>query len=229
MARVKYGAIVTEIKGKVGGQVFQRSGQVFSLRNNPSHKIPQSISAQRWRHKIALLASNWRTMSDTNKATWTTYANTFPTVDNFGNPIVLTGYQLYIYVNSVRYVGDTTIIQSTGAYAPPVLSDIDFDPYSISGASFNLLWNNAIAGGTAVRIYVSKRYALNSVNLNPEFSYAFNIASGTAVGTNFYSQLNANLAQPIVAGDYYFWKAVKYILSSGHWIVDNSSSLTIHA
>ena len=102
MARVQYGSIVTELKGSVGGQVFQAGNNSLVLRNKGYRKGTSSTARQAANRLISSQASDWRTLSVAQQSAWATAALSWPFVDKFGNTYYGTGYQCFIAYNSAR-------------------------------------------------------------------------------------------------------------------------------
>lgn len=224
MAVVNYGFGVAEIRGTIGSTTYQKCGQSKSMRINTQHKAPQSQLARISRQNFSIIANAWRILSLVTQTNWTNAAHTYPTVDSFGNAVILTGYQLFFYINRVRQLYNGVIVTTASNYIGPAISDIDFDPISVATSHWNLLWNNAIAANTVVLIYISPMYPGNSYNANPKYYFAFAIPPGTAVGTNFYAQYLAAAKFPPVTGMSFYWKALKVNQISGNYILDNSSN-----
>jgi hypothetical protein len=223
MAVAKYGALVTEVKGSISGITFQKMGQSLGIRANPSHKAPNSTYALNSRMKLCTLASFWRGLTPAQKDAWSTQAATYPSFDKFGNAKIMTGYQLFQYINRVKQLYNPSPVATATAYAPPTISDIDFNPYSVAGSSWTLLWNNAIAAGTYVIVYISIPYNGIAYIASPKYYFGFLIAPGTAVGTNFYSTVQAAFRIKPAVGQTFYWKAVKLNITTGQWIIDNGS------
>lgn len=96
MARVKYGAIITEIRGAVGGSIFQSNKYGFTMKNTPNMKLPNSeyvFSKQRF---MVQAAQNWRNQSEALRLQYVNYAITFPQYAYHAPTIPLSGYAVYL-------------------------------------------------------------------------------------------------------------------------------------
>ncbi len=128
-ASVKYGAIVSELKGKLGGQVFKggASGGVMMTKNqltgatSNGSKLTKAdagrvVNAQK---NIGNNASAWKDLTTEQRATWIAAAPNFPFKNKFGETYTPSGYQLYMSVNTnLSLVGVATL---TDAPEVPVL------------------------------------------------------------------------------------------------------------
>lgn len=121
MARVQYGSVVDRIDGKVGGHVFQKCGQSFSLRSKPAVIFSQSAAIKGTRFQFSSLASLWRSITLPQKQSFASYASTYPTYDRYGNKIILTPYQLFMYLNRPLVMAGYSPVTTCVAYsAPPI-------------------------------------------------------------------------------------------------------------
>lgn len=223
MAIVKYGTIITEIRGKVNSHVFQKCGQSLSMRSSNTNRSSLAASANTSRINFTRLGTRWRSMTQTQKDSFTNNAASYPTFNKYGDPIILTGYQLFQLINKRLKLVTSTPITTGTSYNPPATSDIDFNPFSIAGTSFTLLWNTAIAANTAVILYVSNPVSGSRYITNPKYHFCVVIHSGTAIGTNYYSTVLASFSNVPLVGYSFYWQAWKIDLLTGQSIIDNGA------
>lgn len=128
-AQVKYGAIITDMKGKAGGHVFKgtTAGGVMQSKATPLKGTSQNgkltkadagrvINTQA---NTAANATSWRELSDADRTNWTAAAVNFPFYNKFGQPYTPSGYQLYMSVNN-----NLLNIQETPLDTPPSPTDL---------------------------------------------------------------------------------------------------------
>lgn len=119
-AQVKYGAIITDMKGKAGGHVFKgtTAGGVMQAKASPlkgtssNGKLTKADAGRiiRTQANIAENASAWRSLTDANRAAWVAAAPNFPFYNKFGEPYTPSGYQLFMSVNSnLLNIGETPL------------------------------------------------------------------------------------------------------------------------
>jgi len=110
MARVKFGSVVTGIKGKVGGQVFQQNRYGWTLRQKPIATGNNSASKSAKRQMLLQVSQHWRTLTDAQRIGWNDMAPSWPHVDPFGDPVQLTGYNLFCMVSlNLLTIGGTIV------------------------------------------------------------------------------------------------------------------------
>lgn len=217
MAIVKYGTIVTELKGKFAGSVFQKCGNQLSLRANPSRISSQSNRALKTRNNMRALASAWASLSYSDKASYASAASSYPTLDKFGNPQVLQAYQLFVYINRVMQLVEASPVSSASAYYNILNSVVSNDDFSISAGQC-LLTLSAISGSNImVIIYASQP----SKSVQVAFSSARRFCgfSPAANGPSFdiYQILMDNFDLPPVVGDSFFIEIAMIDTDTGVW------------
>lgn len=99
MAKVKFGVIVTGIRGTVGGMTFSANASGSHARIWTRSSNPRSTLQQTARNRLATNALSWRSVSPTDQATWAAYAAANPQTDVFGNTYYWTAFQAYVKIN----------------------------------------------------------------------------------------------------------------------------------
>ena len=125
MARIKLGQLVVGIRGTVGGVTYSANASGPHVRL--WSKGPNAQTAIRAENlgRISGLGALWLSMTDGERADWTTFGLTPPEVDtnSLGELYYLTGWQWFCRVNrrlqSVGLATTTTLPTSSGVSAPP--------------------------------------------------------------------------------------------------------------
>jgi len=104
MARVQYGAFITQLKGSIAGSTFQSSRHGFSVRNKPIAPKGRSTDQNTLRDYWRIVSQHWRTLPQADRDTWAAVAPSWPAVDAYGNSITLTGFECYMRSNYKKYI-----------------------------------------------------------------------------------------------------------------------------
>lgn len=117
MARVQFGALITEIVGSIGGFTFQRnrSGTIIRLRPTGQKKV-SDIQTQKQALHTTILA-NWQGLTLANKTLWNDFADLHTKTNSFGQTKTLSGLNWYESVNQ-----NLTAISELNIDTPPVFS-----------------------------------------------------------------------------------------------------------
>lgn len=91
MAIAKFGAIVTDIRGKLGGHVFQGNGFTTSIRTGYSGKGGIGERNEIYRSMNSDIDNLWLALSETDKNNWQILANQYPIQNSLGDQDIITG------------------------------------------------------------------------------------------------------------------------------------------
>jgi hypothetical protein len=94
--------ILAGASGSINGLTFSRNrgGQYIRTRAVPTN--PNTAQQAALRTIFGNLASAWQTLTATQREDWTTYAINVPVTNKLGNPLTLTGQQMYVRCNTPR-------------------------------------------------------------------------------------------------------------------------------
>ena len=98
---VRY-SVIADASGSLGGIVasHNRSGQYLRARVRPTN--PSSPAQVEVRVIFGNLSITWSTLTDDQRDAWTTYAINVPVTNRLGDPLTLTGHQMYLRNNTAR-------------------------------------------------------------------------------------------------------------------------------
>ena len=151
MAKVKLGAIVTDISGKLGGHVFSknRSGKYMRTKGVPTN--PQTSAQMLIRGMFAAISSSWSELSELQRTSWRNAVDQFATTDVFGDIKNPTGKALYQRLNQNLSVSDQPLIDSA-----PFATDVPFLGIISAGGSVatNVLRIKTVGDATANKVLV---------------------------------------------------------------------------
>ena len=215
MAVVKYGSIVTELIGKIGGHVYQKCGQSHSVRSNPSRKVSQSSFSLIQRGKFAQLASLWNSITVDEKQSFQTNAHTYHTFNKYGESTVLTAFQLFMMLNTPLVMAGFPAVTTAIAYVTPPNPGLICSTFS---ATYNLveLYNANIVGSDyRVIVYMSRPYPTFFGRKHPEKTYVAALEVSVNLSTNVFLDYIAKMPEPLSLVSKYYVEAWIHQLSTG--------------
>lgn len=131
MAKVNFGAIATDARGKVKGIVYSKNKSGAYVRGKVTPANPNTPAQTGVRTSFGALAQMWSgTLTDAQRSSWITYAATYPRNDIFGASINLSGLNMFISLNQV--LQQIASAPELSAPASNVISSIPIDPASLS-------------------------------------------------------------------------------------------------
>lgn len=126
MAKVLFGMMAADVRGKLGGQVFSKNRAGAYIRTKVTPVNPQTVFQQGVRAVFTALSQAWRSLSQAQIQAWNSSVQSFPRTNVFGNPKTLSGHQLYVGLNAqLQAAGQSTIATPplpVGALAVEALS-----------------------------------------------------------------------------------------------------------
>jgi hypothetical protein len=109
MAKVNFGTIVNDARGKIDGIVFSKSRSGAYVRGKVSPSQPQTNQQSTRRTFLTQATREWSaSLTAAQRFAWDSLAKFTPVKDRFGHTILLTGHQLYVRLNA-------TLLYYTGA------------------------------------------------------------------------------------------------------------------
>ena len=181
MATGKYGTIITDMKGSIGGTTFKgtRAGAVVQnkITSNSSAKFGGKSQINNNNQLITSQLNfgtnlvNWNSLSDVDRQTWVTGAVNFPFVNKFGVSYTPSAFQLFMSCNQ-----NLLAVQSANiATCPPPTTASTCPAYVVSsggGFIFNIT-------GASLTNYSQTLYATapmsNGRNFQPSLLKAISI------------------------------------------------------
>lgn len=97
--KVKFGSIVTDGRGKLGGQVYARNRSGAYVRNKVTPNNPQTVYQSAARAILASFSEQWRGLTEAQRAAWNAAGSSFPTTNQFGDEVIPTGKNLFTRLN----------------------------------------------------------------------------------------------------------------------------------
>jgi hypothetical protein len=200
MASIKYAGIITELKGSIGGVTFQRCGNALSVRSNPSHKKAFTIQGQSSRNLFASCVSAWRGLTLSEKAAWSAAASSYPTVDKWGNPTILNGFQIFMYVNRFLLTGFPIPVFHAYPYTPHALMTAVLSDFNVTDSTCALSWISGAGAARWIYIFISNPYDANVYKPYAPLFFAGSVHADVGFGYDVFALINASFRFAPVAG-----------------------------
>src|SRR3990172_240387 len=125
---IKFGSIVTDGRGKLGGQVYSKNRGGNYVRNNAVPSNPQTSFQMASRGILTSLSQGWSGLSQADRDAWNASTEGFQRTNAFGDLKRLSGKNLYTSLNKELITVGASVLDE-----PPTPSEI-LAPVTISGA-----------------------------------------------------------------------------------------------
>lgn len=127
MARIKYGPIITSIRGSVGGATFQQSRYGNILRAKPMPLRKYTAAHQLVKSNMLTVQQAWRSLSVETKLQWSRYVQYSKPAIARDKSVLLAGHDLYVKYQMFRLTTKMSLLSSLN-YVPftsvPVMTKI---------------------------------------------------------------------------------------------------------
>ena len=121
--------IVSEIRGSINGVTFARNRYGLYARSKASPVQPRTPAQAQRRAQLTVLSQRWRTLDESLRAEWRTFADDLRRSDTLGQQYRLSGLQAYLQFNLWRALMGLTPQDNAPATLPAPT------PVSITGVT----------------------------------------------------------------------------------------------
>lgn len=154
-------ALMTQASGSVGGATFAHNQGGMYVRGRGLPTQPNTAAQQVVKAAFAALATAWRsTASAAQRAAWSVYATNSPITGKLGDPLVLSGQQMFNRCNTPRLqAGLPVVLDGPTTYGMADAGDTVFVEFvDDPGISFNVGASDAWAAedDAALLAFVSR-------------------------------------------------------------------------
>lgn len=98
--KAKFGAMLVDGRGKLGGHVFSKNRGGSYVRTKVSPVNPQTTYQSAVRSLFSTLSQNWRGLTPVQRSAWDSAVSNFTSTDVFGDVKTPTGKNLYLKLNA---------------------------------------------------------------------------------------------------------------------------------
>jgi len=102
MAKVKFGSLLTNMSGKLGGQVYSHNAAGAYLRNIGTIAVAPSASMIASQNAFASVVAAWKTLSDVQRDAWNAAVCNFVKLNVFSDTYTPNGFNLFCSINRTR-------------------------------------------------------------------------------------------------------------------------------
>jgi hypothetical protein len=150
MAKIKLGAFITEIRGKVGGTIFSKNKGGAYTKNKVTPSNPQTQKQQAQRSLLTTFSQAWRNLSEAQRTAWKNGAQNFPLVNIFGDVYYLAGNMLYNRLNlNLEKIGQSPI---SDIPTPEGTTECLATSLTASATVLDIAISAAVGGGNSVLV-----------------------------------------------------------------------------
>jgi len=232
MALAKYGAIITDMKGKLGGHHFKSSlsGATVSTNRQPeavndiryNPRQPEAVNDIRFNFQRA--ASAWQALTVLEQKAWQASAVNFPFKNKYGALIKPSGYHCFVGINARLLNTGGSIITTPPAptSAPAVLS---FTITSCSSSALVITLGSAVPTGYVAQIKCTRSLSAGRQVASKNFSLVQQSPAATTGAVNIWAGYRDLFGNPITGNT--LWIVVVLINTSNGAAYNSSAQFEV--
>jgi len=185
VATIKYGAVVTELRGSIGGMTFQTSNRQLTLRTKNKCKTQFQSGGNKQektalKNHLAYVASFWRTLSPAEQANYAAAAPSFPFYDKYGVAYTPSAFQLFCWQN----LNWLNVGQTAKGVAPVPVTLPDFSGLTFTvdtTTNYKLNWTNKVVGNWKLSLFTGRGFSSGKASFNSSMKQ---VATPNVTGLN---------------------------------------------
>ena len=128
MARIKFGMMMTDARGKLGGHVFTKAKSGATIRTKVTPLNPKTSAQSEARSALGANSQAWRTLSETQRLAWNSAAQEVSKTNAFGDTYFPSGKNYFTAVNNnLRNVGSQILVDPPALVQMPGLTSVEVD------------------------------------------------------------------------------------------------------
>lgn len=168
MAKIKYSALVSDMRNKLNGSVLSKNRFGNYMRNKTTPVNPQTTHQQNARAILSAMSQGWAGITQAQRNAWGALAQTLPFTDIFGDPKVLTGQQMYVKLNSnLQKIGGAAVSNAPVKESVPAVAITALAATAAGGALTGL--DATISPATVPAGFSVAVYATPAINPGVQF------------------------------------------------------------
>lgn len=147
MARIKYSALIEDIRGSVGGTTFQGNKHGYTIKAKSNVVKPKSPLQNRSKSITSIVTRAWASLTSTQRGYYNTYASTYPQYARHNPSSVLSGYEVFLRYYSLRLLTNLGFL-TPATFTPSTVPTFDVSIYLDSG-DLTIEFDNVTNNGNA--------------------------------------------------------------------------------
>jgi hypothetical protein len=222
--KLKFGAIVTDGRGKIGGHVASKNRSGAYLRTKVTPSNPNTVAQSQARGILASLSQGWGQLTDSQRLGWNDAVKEWGTTDIFGDIKNPSGINLFVKLNAnLISVGFPQLSDVPKKMEVPSVI-ITSASLSISGDDLSINFDNSTANGVKVLVRATPTLSAGVSFVKSQFRVVgYEVVSGSAC--SLLGAYSAKFGVPLVGANIY--ANVQFVLSNGQKTTEQKVKLQV--
>ena len=212
MAKIKFGMMMTDARGKLGGQVFSKNKGGAYVRTKVTPTNPQTTAQSLVRALFGVISQGWSALTNAQRTAWRGAIDSWKTTDVFGDLLAPTGKELYQRLNNqAQVVGYSAILTPP---AKVVLPDDIISKATLGvGAGTLTLVGASTSAAITVDVWATAPLTAGTKFVKNRIRQIYSATGDTYSPTDAYDAYEDKFGIPATSDNLYI--AVKYVADNG--------------
>lgn len=212
MAKIKFGMMMTDARGKLGGQVFSKNNAGSYVRTKVTPSNPQTSYQSSARALFGSISAGWSGLSQAVRDSFNAAVSDWATTDVFGDLRNPTGKNLFQRLNNQAQSAGLAAVVTVPAKATLPTDVVSAATIAVGAGTLTLTGANTDAS-TQIMLYATPVLTAGTKFVKNRLRNITNFAGDSAVPLDEYTAYTAKFGAPAANDNVYI--GVKYVLSSG--------------
>lgn len=215
MAKVKYSALMSDMRGKLNGSVASRNRAGAYLRTKVTPSNPQTVAQVQARSLLATFSQKWKTLTEEQRLAWSGVVDQWSKTNVFGDVVNPTGNTLFTRLNiNINLAGGAQINVPPLPLGAPALTSIGLDA-AFTGQAMQLNFAaTPVPAGMAMYVEATPMMSAGIYNAKAKFRHVVTLPATTADGEDIADAYTAKFGA-LVAGQKVFVRAKMIRIATG--------------
>lgn len=186
MAKIKFGMMMTDARGKLGGQVFSKNRGGSYIRTKVTPSNPRSIEQQAIRSLLSTFSQAWSALTASQRAGWNGAVANWSKTDIFGDIKNPSGKNLFVRLNTKATKAGYASMDVVPEKAEIPQNDCTGVLVDISSTAITLTDFTGVAGARVV-VSATPPLTAGTSNAKNKFRQIYTAVSNAVVDEDLYS------------------------------------------
>ena len=212
MAKIKFGMMMTDARGKLGGHVFSKNKAGSYIRTKVTPTNPQTAAQSYARSLFASISASWSSLSESVRAAWNNSVQDWARTDVFGDLKNPTGKALFQRLNNqAQSAGLSAVTEPPAKVEMPsdIVSEVAVD------TTLSTITLTGAYATTGMQVVISATPVLSDGTrfVKNKLRQIYAVDAASVVPADLYSAYVDKFGAPASGDNVYF--AIKYVAPSG--------------
>lgn len=213
--KAKFGAIVVDGRGKLGGHVFSKNKGGAYVRTKVVPSNPQTTSQSAMRAALTLLSQGWRALTVDQRNSWNSAVGNFQKINALGDAHIINGNSLYVGLNlNLLQVAASQITSAPQPTAVGVCGLISVTA-DVSDGTIECAFAPTVPSVTAVVVWATAPLSAGVNSPGSRFRIIGSLPAATATGEDIAALYTAKFGSFPPAGSKIFIKFAPVSTTTG--------------